>query len=214
MLLVLGIAAVAAPAPPAQTAVSVQAGTLGLEIEASKSLGGNLAGRLSAGIMAWKYGVGINSIDYDFDVKLYSLGAYLDWHPGGGGFRLTVGAIVNNHDISTDVGLDPGGRYWIGDHQYPGSLLGGLDAEVKLNNIGPYAGIGYGGPLAQSGRWSFSFDLGVVYWGSPKVSLKHKSSFDMPGLQEDLRKEEREIEDKLQILQFYPVVAVGVSYSF
>ena len=198
----------------ARMAVTAQVGTLGAEVELTLPVTGNFAARLGASALIWKFDASASDLNYDFDMNLYTLGAFLDWHPMGGGFRVTVGAIFANPDMTAEVGMSRTGRYMIGSHNYPGVVLGGLDAEVDLPTVAPYVGVGYSDFFSPSQHWSFSLDVGVIYWGKPDVTIRDRSPYKISYLQEDLRKEEKEIEDELDRLTYYPVLAVGISYNF
>ena len=68
-------------------------------------------------------------------------------------------------------------------------------------------------PLA---RRLFSFDLGLLFHGDPKVDLDARAQD--PSLQAllnaDLDAEEESLEDDLEAIFAYPVLSFGVSYTF
>jgi len=70
----------------------------------------------------------------------------LDWHPGGGAFRLSGGHAVVHRQIA-----------------YLNS-----SPSTGTNSLTSYAGLGWGNPLRAGSRWSFSIDLGA--FGSDTVS--------------------------------------------
>ena len=154
-------------------------------------------------------------IEYDADLSLVSGQILLDVHPGGGGFRISAGVVVNGNEVTAVSTEDA--VYTINGIPYPVGLVGRLSGRVETNAVAPYLGIGWGNAVAPGGRWRFALDLGAFYQGSPKVTLRAEPL--IPGLlperfERDLEAERQEIEDDLTDYTVYPVIAVGVSYRF
>jgi hypothetical protein len=199
----------------AEVAVTGQIGTLGVQGQIVTPLNKYLDARLSVGALpTWSFSTDVSDLNYDFDMSLYSLGGFLDWHPMAGGFRVSAGVIFNSHDINSSVTPAPDKSYEIGGHSYTGAQLGSLDAKAEFNKLAPYVGLGYNGIWRAYERVSFTCELGVMFWGAPDVSLSSNATSVVPGLAEDLRREESDLESQLDFLQYYPVAAVGVSWSF
>ncbi|MCF8031613.1 MAG: hypothetical protein K9K66_01530 [Desulfarculaceae bacterium] len=211
ILLVLLLASPAA----SQVAVTGQIGTLGVQGQITAKLNKYLDARLSLGAMPqWGFSADVSDINYDFDMSIYSLGGFVDYHPLAGGFRVSAGVIFNNHDINSSANPAKDKTYDIGGTTYPGAALGTLDAKADFNKVAPYVGIGYNGVWRAYERLSFTCELGVMFWGSPNVSLSSNMSGVVPGLKQSLEREESDLESQLDFLQYYPVAAVGVSWAF
>jgi hypothetical protein len=154
-------------------------------------------------------------VEYEAHLTLVSGEILLDFHPRGGGFRVSAGAVVNGNEVtavSTEAAV-----YTINGVQYPVGLVGRLHGKVETNSVAPYLGIGWGNAVARASPWHFAADLGAFYQGSPKVSLRAESPFLalLPArFEEDLETERRKIEDDLDAYRVYPVVSLGVSYRF
>lgn len=58
--------------------------------------------------------------------------------------------------------------YELGDYLLAPDEDGNISAEIKTNGFKPYLGIGTGRAVPK-GRLGFMFELGVMFWGSPKV---------------------------------------------
>lgn len=56
----------------------------------------------------------------------------------------------------------------LGDYLFMPNAEGDIEAEVRVNKIRPYAGIGFGRAVPRKHRVGCSLDLGVQYWGKPK----------------------------------------------
>ena len=154
-------------------------------------------------------------IEYDADLKLVSGEILLDLHPGGRGFRISGGVIVNGNAV-TAVSSE-NAVYTINGVQYPVGLVGRLRGRVDTNDIAPYLGIGWGNAVAPGSRWRFALDAGAFYQGKPKVSLTAEPLIPAlvpPRLAQDLEAERRKIEDDVDSYRFYPVLSIGVSYRF
>lgn len=48
---------------------------------------------------------------------------------------------------------------------------GNVDAMLKVASFRPYLGVGFGRAVPAKPRFAFNFDMGVQFWGTPKVSL-------------------------------------------
>lgn len=171
--------------------------------------------------------LGASGLSYGFDInrdkdkegvgkitptlKLMTFGALLDWHPGGGGFRLSAGCFLNQNKL--DLTADTSQKVEINDRVYQ---LGDLNGSVDFRRFAPYVGLGYGNAAGADGRWHFAFDLGAMYQGAPQVALS--ASVNDPVLQTqldaDLKEEARKIEDDIGIFKVYPVLSLGVSFRF
>ena len=92
--------------------------------------------------------------------------------------------------------------------------MGALTAAIDFNTLSPYIGIGWGNPLRQDSRWTFAFDLGLLYQGSPKVDLTATNPGVLTALNADLIVEEANVSQSLRSFKYYPVISLGVSYNF
>lgn len=125
-------------------------------------------------------------------------------------FRLTVGAYFGGSEIIKVYNKEDGalqsiydfnheqGRFAgkfapgahpgmiglaLGDYFLEPDENGNAEACIKVNGFRPYVGIGFGRAVPRKNRLGFQFDLGVQFWGSPKVYLQDKEleESDMDG---------------------------------
>ena len=168
---------------------------------------------------------GGNGFSYDFDGKardveykvklhLMSFCALVDWFPfDGQGLRVTGGLIINKNRVN--VHAEPSANYKLGDTTYTAAQVGSLDGKVKFRQETPYLGLGWGNPFGKESRWSFNADAGIMYQGSPHVSLSANGALASdPTFQANLEREKSELKDKVDRFRYYPVVAVAVTYRF
>jgi hypothetical protein len=154
-------------------------------------------------------------IEYDADLQLLSGQLLLDLHPGGRGFRLSAGVVVNANEV-TAVSTE-NTTYTINGTVYPVGLVGRLRSTVETEKIAPYLGIGWGNAVAPGSRWRLALDVGAFYQGEPEVTLVAQPIIPIllpSGFLEDLEAERREIEEDVSDYTVYPVISLGVSYRF
>lgn len=117
----------------------------------------------------------------------------VDIFPGKGGFHFTVGAYYAPNNVITvrGGGVDTGeggsfgplptvqsnwGAAYVGFgegddfHRLMIDKDGYLNGALRVNALRPYLGIGFGRAISPERRVGFSFDLGVMYWGKPRVT--------------------------------------------
>ncbi|NQU39702.1 MAG: hypothetical protein HQ523_07095 [Lentisphaerae bacterium] len=223
VLIVWACAATVAYAASGDTGLTLKAGTPGIGVDLTVGLSDRVNVRLSGNAFSYTYD------DYEFDeedvgadvvasvdkveatLDLMTLGAFLDWHPGGGGFRLSAGAFYNGNEGSLTV--TAGDTVIINGEEYE---LQRLDGVIDFNTFAPYVGIGWGNAAQADSHWHFALDLGVLVQGSPKVMLSATSTdpFLQASLNSNLAQEEEEIEEDLDPFVLYPVLTLGASYTF
>lgn len=155
-------------------AVGARISTLGVGGEVTAQLVPNLNIRLGGNGAEYDYDGTESGIEYDFDLKLLSGTALVDWHPWSGGFRVSGGAMVNGNEV--DFQAKSVATYTIGDTTYTTAEVGTLSGEIDFNALAPYVGIGWGNAVDKNKRWGFTLDLGVVYQGTPDVELRTNGS--------------------------------------
>ena len=174
-----------------------------------------------------------DGINYDGKLNLQSVGGLLDFHPTGGGFRLSAGIYNNGNNIDLDAsGANDNAE--IGDITYDISNAK-VNTNVAFKSSAPYLGIGWGNAVDKSSKFSFITDLGVLFQGVPSIKMKATGNVipksgqhtgpavDLAGgsaaaqeFQRELQKEQNKINDdsNLQKLKLFPVVSVGMNYRF
>lgn len=221
-VLALGTAIALPASASAELALGLKAGTPGAGLELTYGINDSLNARLGYNRFDYDYETTEDGIDYEGDLKLESFSALLDWHPMKGNFRVSVGAFSNGNEFDlTASGQD---NVQIGNRTY--DIDGQVDATVDFNDFAPYVGIGWGDAVAGSKHWSFGVDLGVLFQGSPEAQLTGSGQAfdetsgmfidmtDDPTFQEELAREEQDLNDDMEDYKYYPVFAVGLNYRF
>ena len=204
---VLILLAAAPPAFAQGLALTARAGTGGVGGGAVIGLTGTLNLRAEVGYLSYtddglelddddvRIGVGL-------DTQLLLAGALLDWHPGGGSFRVSIGAVYNgiegNGLIAPLEPVEAGGR------SYSPAEVGDLALDIRPgSSLSPYAGIGFGNAIGQ--RVAFLVDIGALHLGAPEVEI------DASQMLAPMEREAAQIEENLDWIQFYPVLSLGLS---
>ncbi|MDH3632010.1 MAG: hypothetical protein OER98_12895 [Gammaproteobacteria bacterium] len=158
---------------------------------------------------------GEGDIDAELDFDYGANAVLVDWHAFNSNFRFTVGMMKNNG--SADIS-----GFLVDDIVVDGQLLlttdlGEIGGDLDLgDSYQPYVGIGWGRGAGGAGGFSFSADLGVAML-DPDVDLEAASTspnYTQAELDDLLVSLEKDAEDDLDDLEFWPVFAVGVNYAF
>lgn len=200
-------------------AIGAQAGTLGLGASLTVGLSEqwNVRGLVSG--FSYDFDDEASDIDYDFDLDLGSIGAMVDWHPGGSGFRLSAGAFVNDNAVSGVGRPVPGSTVEIGDEVFDAADVDRAEADLSFDDIAPYLGIGWGNAVGPDKRLGLSLDVGVLFQGAPQADFRAFAAEGAPAgvqdlLDQEIAREEENIQDDLDGFEFYPVVSLGLSWKF
>ena len=210
--------------------VGVHGGTLGLGVNAGIDFTDQVAGRAIFSMFRLEYEETESDNEYTGDLDLQTIGLVADWHPFDSGFRVTGGAFLNNNEISATATSED---LEIGDEVYSGRI----DMLLDFETIAPYFGAGWTSGLIGEPGLSFSLDAGLLYQQAPRLSASGSimgigpaagCSFslssggdatvrdcdDEPTLEVDLEAEHAELSADLEDFEWYPVLAIGVSYRF
>jgi hypothetical protein len=179
--------------------IGVRAGTTGVGADVAWGIAPTLSARVGYSALTWSRDVETDAVDYDGKLKLSNLNGMVDFHPLGPIFRITGGVILNNN------------KYDLRAARSAGTLTGTVESG---RSAAPYLGIGWG-TVAGAGI-NFYADLGIMFMGSPKATLRANCapSAGCTALQNEAAAEERRLEDELKHLKHYPVLNIGLTVGF
>jgi len=149
-------------------------------------------------------------------IKASRLGAYADWYPFGGGFRLVGGATFN--DIKAELNAVGSGTATINGQ--PVTMNGEtFNVAIKYPSTTPYVGIGYGHHLSDSKGIGFYADLGVMigsFTADTTTSLVGKKFQDGVTTikQSDIDAQTQKMRDSLGSLTVLPSASIGLLYRY
>ncbi len=105
--------------------------------------------------------------------------------------------------------------YQIGDTTYNAGEVGTLKGKIDFNDIAPYLGLGWDTSFGKDKGFGFLFELGAIYQGSPDVDLSADGLLaNDQTFQNNLAKEEENMQSDVDDYKFYPVVSLGLNYRF
>jgi len=188
-------------------AVSARFSSLGLGVEAVKSLTPAFNARVSGNFFNYSLdGVQGEEISYDLKLKMRTASLLLDWYPFDKTFRLCAGGYYNENKM--DITVKSATSHTMGGKTYQPDELGKVTGEVGFPSIAPYIGIGLGNAVAEGKRFSMMIDVGMIYQNSPQLSLVGEGLIAPTAEQEPL------IEDNLSWVKWYPYFSIGFAWKF
>ena len=205
------VAALTATAGSAQAfGLGVKAGTTGLGADLGFGILPTLGGRVGISGMNVNTHVETSDVRYDAKAKFADLNLFLDWSPLGP-FRITGGFIPNDNKIDlTGRANSASGNAIVP----PGATLNGTVKPEK--DFAPYLGIGYGNVWTKG--VNFYFDLGVMFQGTPEVSLNLNCGSANPAqcasAQSQVAAERQRVQDKVDKYKYYPIANIGITIGF
>jgi hypothetical protein len=200
--------------------LGAEAGTPGFGGSASWRFSDHIGAR--AGFSYFSYSKTDNEIDgityNNTDLRLMSEPLGVDIYPWAkSSFRITVGIMINQNELTGVASQDPvANRTFIQigsfGNSYDSAAIGDLKVEIKQQPVSPYLSIGYGYYFDKAKHWSLSGEIGVAYTGNPEVTLTTGNPGSVP--QQDLNAEAKQLEDTASKYKFFPILRIGVNYSF
>ncbi len=209
---VLGLAALSGAAGAQTVGVYGVAGTGGLGVGLNLPIGPALGVRGEIASLTESDTYTEDQITYKGDLKLKGNGAFVDFRPFMGVFRLVGGATFGGSSGSL-LAQASDGTVTINGQRFD-ATGNSLRADIKYPSTMPYLGVGWGHGRSGAPGWTFAVDLGVSI-GKPKVKLVGSGGLlTQPGAAVAIAAEERKVQDDLNSARVLPVVKVGFGYQF
>ncbi len=190
--------------------VALKVGTLGVGVDFSMPITDYLNARLNINGFSYSDTMTENGIDYSATATLLTAGLLLDYYPmASNAFRVSAGVYYNGNQLEGDAELASG--ITIKGNPYTSAQIGSLAIETKLNEVAPYIGIGWGNKGSEKG-WGFSVDVGAMYHG--EVGIDATLATSSLTVENDVEAERLSLENDMSDYSFYPVIMLGVTYTF
>jgi len=203
---------------PADINGALKLGTLGVGVDLSSSFNDTFALRFNVNGMSVTQTDTQDGTDFEGTLDLFTAGALIDYYPFENNFRFSSGLYYNENGftgkakptVGSTVEID-GTNYTLGDT----GDIGSLDADISFPSTAPYIGLGWGNDAHYQG-WGFTLDVGAMYHGTGNVDLKANVNNELlaDAIANDVAAEEQNIKADLEEFKFYPVVSIGVNYTF
>ena len=203
----VAVALVAAAGSAQAFGLGARIGTTGIGADLGFGIVPTLGGRIGYSAGSFSTDVETTDANYDAKAKASNLNLLLDWSPLGP-FRISAGFIANDNKIDINGTGNPGTAL-------AGTTLAGTVKPEK--SFAPYLGIGYGN--VWTAGFNFYFDLGIMFQGSPKVSLTATCAPTTPpaqcaAAQNEVAAEQQRVQDKVDKYKYYPVANIGITFGF
>ena len=210
--------------------VDVKIGTLGIGFDGAVGVTPKANVRVGVNFFNYNHDFDNDGITLAAHLKLRSVLAQLDWFPTGGSFHVSPGLMIyNGNRVEANANVPGGQQFTLGDERLlsnPSNPVNG-DAKVSFEKVAPAITIGWGN-LATGGdrRWSIPVELGVVFSRAPTAVLNLGGSACLPNgsncrnvatepsLQAEVRQEEAQLNDDIEVFKLIPVFSIGFGYRF
>jgi hypothetical protein len=192
----------------------LKGGTLGVGLGLSTSISNSFGARFAFNNLNYSADKTYSGNSYTGNLKLQSFEVLGDYYLSQG-WRLSAGGMYNANKVQLRLNPGPGSTYSLNGVAYP---ITSASAEVKLgdNKVTPYVGLGYSSKPGSSGGLGFYFDLGATFQ-SPKSTITVVANpliLNDPTFQANKAAEEKKLQDDVAKAKTYPVLSLGLTYSF
>lgn len=220
-----------------------QVSPLGIEVAVSTNLYRHLNLRVIGSMFNQLIPIDSNGFSADARLRLASARTSLDVYPFHHGLRISPGLMFYNQNRVTATDTIAGGTsftlndntfYSAHANQATGATPVNGSALLNLHAARPAFTItaGWGNTAPRNGHWSFPFEAGVALIGAPKIDVNLRgwacqdrgetqcADIGNPSdpiaaeVQDDLHAQVNKWTQDLDWLKTYPIVSVGVAYSF
>lgn len=203
-----------APAAALETAVGLTAGTFGYGPTVSLGISDHIGVRFQLSEFSEDDDIDADDIDYEAELELGGFGAFFDYYPTGGKFRLSSGLFSNSSGVTGTARPEPGTVIGGGSSTYTTQSGDRLDMDLDFGGVAPYFGLGWGKAAGEGMPIGFGVDLGVVAM-NPGLDLELSGTLASSSqAQSAVEQEERQAEEDLDDFDLWPVLQMSLSYRF
>ena len=222
-------------APFSRIALGAGFSPLGVNMLAATNLNRYLNLRATGNFLMYTANnISTNGMNVDAKLNLASAGVSLDYYPfPRHGLRFSPGMLFyNTNSVDATVNVPGGTSFTLNNVTYYASSTNPVRGmgNFGLHSQNPAFTItsGWGNAMPRNGgHFSFPFELGVAFVGSPtvKMALTQGQVCDAngqncvnvatdPNVQANLQQQVNKYKSNIDQLKTYPIVSFGVAYSF
>ncbi len=192
--------------------IGVKAGTLGIGVEGTWRPLPYVDLRLGANQYDYKDSGVYGGVNYDAEINLDTYYVTGNLRFPLSPFRLTGGLYSNGNEFNAVSG-DNRAIIFIGGDPYPADAVGTLSAGAAFDSTAPYLGVGF--DFTVLGKVGLNLDFGMLWQGSPQISMRSDGLLaGDPTFEASLDAERAELEDELSDFKAWPVVSLGFVFNF
>jgi hypothetical protein len=211
-MLLLALAASGTASADHNFGIGVKAGTLGIGVEGTWRPLPYIDLRLGANQFDYAENGVYGGVNYDAEINLDNYYVTGNVHFPLSPFRLTGGLYSNGNEFNAVSG-DNGAIIFIGGDPYPADAVGTLSATAAFDSTSPYFGVGF--DFTVLGKVGLNLDFGILWQGSPQVSMSADGLLaGNPTFAQSLEAERAELENELGDYKAWPVVSLGFVFNF
>jgi hypothetical protein len=216
---------------PGHVGMGVKLSSLGLGLEASVRVSERSNLRAGFNILGFSHTFTKDGIAYDGHLNFKTFEAHYDFFPWAGGFHVSPGLLIYSSDpitanasVPDDKSFSLGGVTFYSDPSSPTTAQG----RIRFNRAAPTITVGWGNLISrkEGNRFSFPFEIGIAFQGSPNTTLAFGgnvctslgvnciSAQGNPEVQRNTVSEQRKINNSLSFLNVYPIISSGFGVRF
>ncbi|MDR3774883.1 MAG: hypothetical protein P4L26_16130, partial [Terracidiphilus sp.] len=229
--------------PFSEIALGGGIGSLGIQLQAATNLSSHFNLRGNGDFFNYSRNFTSNGLSADAKLNLASAGAAVDIYPFRVGFRLSPGVLFyNQNQLTAAVTVPAGSSFKLsGTTYYSANTNAGTGAApvngtgtlgLNINKAAFTVTTGWGNMIPRHGHFSVPFEVGVAIIGAPTVNVNlggwacldqaqtECSNLADPtnpiaiAVQGNLATQVAKWTSDLKPLNTYPIVSIGVAYSF
>lgn len=216
---------------PGHFGMGVKLSSLGLGLEAAVRVSERSNLRAAFNVLGFSHTFTKDGIAYNGHLNFKTFEAHYDFFPWAGGFHVSPGLLVYTADpikanasVPGDKSFTLGGVTFYSDGSSPTTAQG----RIIFNRAAPIITVGWGNLISrkQGSRFSFPFEIGIAFQGSPNTTLAFggnvctspgvncTSAQSNPEVQRNILSEQRKINNSLSFLKVYPIISSGFGVRF
>lgn len=186
--------------------------TLGSGLEIGTALSESYSARLGFNTFKFSSNTDSGGLHYTGDLKLSSVSALVDWRPFRGVTHVTAGVLFNSNKLELGATTTPG-AYSFNGAIYNSAGGDTVTTAIDFNKVAPYLGIGWSGQPKKQG-FSFSTDIGILFQGSPHATVTTTGTWGGADPAQLAADAQTQLNSDLSNFKYYPVLSVGIGYTF
>lgn len=217
-----------APAFSAVTA-TVRVGVEGVGFDLATPVAPHVALRTGASFASVNLSAISDHVHYTGNLYLRNAQVSADLYPwAASSFRLSPGfAFINRNHIFGTAAVAGGQSFTLNNSSYQSSPSDPVHGSILVemgHEAAPRVTAGFASLLPRHSHWTVPLELGFLYVDAPRVTLNLQGTVcngvfcrNMgadPTVQQNVAAEAAALSHDLRNLRFYPVLSLGVGYSF
>ncbi len=185
-------------------------GSTGFELGMAHKLSPNIGLRGELSVLNYRRNFNSDGADYQASLKFSNFGAYGDYFLTSH-FRLTGGVLLGTRKVQAH-GVTTGGTVTINGTAYAAPPGESVDMVAKFPGAAPYFGLGFGHGQAKPGLGLY-FDAGAAF-GKSEVTVTATPGLLAAAGQGNVDAERTNVQEKFNQIKAYPVLKLGLTYTY